>query len=70
MTLVGNPFKYSYLCILLFACSCHSDFSFKNFTGHAFGTYYDIKVFSEKEILLSEENFDSIFLTLITPFHI
>ena len=68
MTLVGNHFKYSYLCILLFACSCNSDFSFKNFTGYTFGTYYDIKVFSEKEILLSEENFDSIFLAFNNSF--
>ena len=59
MTLVGNPFKYSYLCILLFACSCHSDFSFKNFTGYTFGTYYDIKFFSESK------NFDESDLDLI-----
>ena len=68
MILVGNSFKYNYIFILLFACSCQSDFSYKNFTGYTFGTYYDIKVFSEKEILLSDKNFDSIFLAFNNSF--
>ena len=68
MILVGNSFKYNYIFILLFTCSCQSDFSYKNFTGYTFGTYYDIKVFSEKEILLSDKNFDSIFLAFNNSF--
>ena len=30
-------------------------------TGYTFGTYYDIKMFSEKDQLISRQNLDSIF---------
>ena len=61
MILVGNIYKYKYIFLFFLICSCNSEFFFKNFTGFTFGTYYDIRVFSENEVLFSEKNFDSIF---------
>lgn len=61
MILVDNLRKsfFALFCLILFT-SCSNKIQLNNFTGYTFGTYYDIKFFSESKNF-DESDLDSIF---------
>ena len=61
MILEVKILKYPIFLFLAFLCSCSSSTNFTNLSGYTFGTYYDIKIFSENDQLISRQNLDSIF---------
>ena len=61
MILEAKISKYFFFILFTFLYSCSSSTNFTNLTGHTFGTYYDIKMFSDDDELISRQNLDSIF---------